>query len=169
MEHPGVDYDDGSMPFEFKPGVPSHCNAKGSEGQEKSQQLHEPFHPVWQLSAHLDILQIRRTELSPSPALFPIPVDCYDVLGRMPPNLNAKKRFRFHLRRALHVIVMALIFWHFGGSSFDFTLLGRRLSSAQKSVYRKLGSLLKSEDQFLSVPVAKAGRKSPELCMRASW
>jgi len=62
--------------------------------------------------------------------------------------------------------VMALNFWHFGGFGFDFTLLGRRLSSAQKSVYRKVGSLLKSEDQFLSVPVAKAGRKFPELCAR---
>lgn len=187
VEPPGCDNDDSSMPSEFKPGDPPHCNAKGSGGQGKSQLLHDHFDPGWQLSLSkwcallfsqvirtksrfsrfiVDTLQIRRTESSPSPTLFPIPVDCYDVLGRMPPNLNAKKRFRFHLRRALHVIVMALNFWHFGGSGFDFTLLGRRLSSAQKSVYRKVGCLLKSEDQFLSVPVAKAGRKFPELCAR---
>lgn len=116
VEPPGCDYDDSSKPSEFKPGDPSHCNAKGSEGQEKSQLLHDHFDPGWQLSLSkwcallfsqvirtksrfsrfiVDTLQIRRTELSPSPTLFPIPVDCYDVLGRMPPQLECQEEVLF--------------------------------------------------------------------------
>lgn len=59
---------------------------------------------------------------------FPVPIPFFDVFGRTPRSSSASSRHSYHISRAIHVVVMTLNFWHFGGSWCDLELLRREPS-----------------------------------------
>ena len=114
----------------------------------------------------LTSLRVSESQMRPSPTMFPIPIDFAVKLDRMPPGLSVSRRRSFHFRRAVHTIVMCLNYLHYGGAHFDISMLGRRRSPVHVSIYRRIGSLLRSEDQFRTFRVVRAGRRFPELVAR---
>ena len=116
----------------------------------------------------ISTLRISGSQSRPLPTMFPIPVNFAVRLDRMPSGLNAAKRRAFHFKRAVHLIAMCLNYLHLGGARFDASLLERKLSPVHLSIYHRLGCFLRSEDQFRSFRVIKAGRRFPELFARLS-
>lgn len=103
----------------------------------------------------------RRANLSP--AFFPIPVPPWSSFDRMPAGLSQSKRRLVHLRRAVHVICMALNFWHSGGVFDDGLLLQREPSSSHRCLYGRIVSLIRSDGLASSFSLKKSGRKFPNL------
>ena len=112
-------------------------------------------------------IKIPRSTTSSSPALFPIalPLDC--PFNRMDPNLSYRKRARIHLQRALHIMVLALNYWHFDGF-VPVEQLGRVPSSLHMHVFLTLKRLLRSEVPASPFRIVKAGRRFPQLNARLS-
>lgn len=101
------------------------------------------------------------------PTVFPLPVpNSRCPFDRMPPGSSASKRRRLHLCRALHVMCMALNFWHSGGSFSDLELIGRPSTSLHRSIYKRLKALLLSDVQFPASSMVRAGRRFPQLLAR---
>ena len=98
-----------------------------------------------------------------SPAFFPIPVPPWSSFGRMPAGLSQSKRRLLHLRRAVHVVCMALNFWHSGGAFDDKLLLQRDPSSTHRCLYGRIVSLIRSDGLAASFSLKKSGRKFPNL------
>ena len=98
-----------------------------------------------------------------SPAFFPIPVPTWSSFGRMPASLSQSKRRLLHLRRAVHVVCMALNFWHSGGAFDDKLLLQRDPSSTHRCLYGRIVSLIRSDGLAASFSLKKSGRKFPNL------
>ena len=65
-------------------------------------------------------------------------------------------------------MVMALNFWHSGGSFEVLQKIQRGLNPQYLRLVRHLKALLKSEDPTVSFPLCKAGRRFPELTARIS-
>ena len=100
--------------------------------------------------------------------LFPIPVPDGDFFGRMTPGTKSSDRWRIHHGRLVHIICMALNYWHFGGAMPDAVLLGREPSPVHLKLFARLRSWMKSECRPSSFLVAKAGRRFPQLVARLS-
>lgn len=105
--------------------------------------------------------------MSSAPTLFPIalPLDCPFL--RMDSSLSYRKRARIHVQRALHIMVLALNYWHFGGF-VPVEQLGRVPSSLHIHVFLTLKRLLRSEVPAPPFQIAKAGRRFPQLNARLS-
>ena len=100
-----------------------------------------------------------------APTVFPLPIpDGYCHV--MPAGVSSTRRRAVHLSRTLHTIVMALNFWHSGGSFPDDASLQRAPNSLHRVLYRRIRSLLKSDGPALAFETTKAGRRFPELYAR---
>lgn len=63
-------------------------------------------------------LHLQRGDNTTTSPLFPVPVPCPGIFDRMPSGLSLRARRRIHLRRVVHVMVMAqLLAWRFGNFS----------------------------------------------------
>ena len=99
-------------------------------------------------------------------ALFPVPIHPDVCFDRMPAGLSATKRKRLHLLRAVHVICMALNFWHSDACWADDDSLRREPNQEHFALYRRVASLIRSDGLAESFQLEKSGRKSPELLAR---
>ena len=99
---------------------------------------------------------------------FPVPIPCFRVFGRMTQGSSVSARHARHISRAIHVIVMTLNFWHFGGKWCDMELLRREPSRQHESLFKRLRFLIKSDWPAEIPDLPKAGRKFPQLTARLS-
>ena len=84
----------------------------------------------------------------------------------MPAVCSSHKRRSIHRSRALHVIVMALNFWHSGGSFPDDHQLQRSPNRLHQTLYKRIRALLRSDGPAFAFEATKAGRRFPELVAR---
>ncbi|CAK9013947.1 unnamed protein product [Durusdinium trenchii] len=82
--------------------------------------------------------------------------------ARMPSDLSQKRRRQVHLNRAVHIIVLALNYYHNGGPC-KLDLLGRAPSTSHRR-----RSLIRSEGQVAIPCIANSGRRLPQLVARLS-
>ena len=100
-----------------------------------------PFSAFLTTSLHMP----RNYDVSTS-ALFPVPIPETELFGRMPTGLSLHARRRLHLKRVLHIVVMALKYWHDGLEVFpNPSLLSRSPSAAHRSIYRKLMGIIAAD------------------------
>ena len=160
-----------SKPFDA-PSPPLHDSSKGTGDLQMS-------YPKWCALLVSNVLRSRTPfasylnisislsqdgrSASLSPAFFPIPVPPWSSFDRMPAGLSQSKRRLVHLRRAVHVICMALNFWHSGGVFDDGLLLQREPSSSHRCLYGRIVSLIRSDGLASSFSLKKSGRKFPNL------
>ena len=120
------------------------------------------------LSQSIKMSKISSSRSGLASAFFPVPIPFFGVFGRMPDSSSASLRHTRHISRAIHVIAMALNFWHFGGHVCDLELLRMEPSRQHLSLFQRLRFLIKS-DWPAEVPnLPKAGRKFPQLTARLS-
>ena len=100
------------------------------------------------------------------PTVFPIPVPPGNPFGMKLNGLSASKRRSIHRRRALHVMLMALNFWHSGGNFNDLQWTCRTMTSVHRSIHRRLWAFLLSDGQFPAFQLVRAGRRFHELDAR---
>ena len=100
-----------------------------------------------------------------APTFFPLPIPP-GYWHEMPPAASSHKRRAIHRSRALHVIVMALNFWHSGGSFPEDHLLQRAPNSLHLTLFRRIRALLRSDGPASAFQITKAGRRFPELVTR---
>lgn len=98
----------------------------------------------------------------PSPTFYPIPVPYMDIFVGMPSLSSAKRHTRL-LRRAVHVMCMALNFWYLGGAFPEDVLLRREPSKQHRFLFAKICSYVRSDGLASGVPIRKSGRRVPEL------
>ena len=115
-------------------------------------------------------LSLPRRSSSSTPQLFPVPVPFPGIFDRMPTGLSLRSRRRILLKRALHVIVMALNFLHDGMCSFPSeSLLTRCPSPAHRSIYKKIQGILAADGPCCGpIEVLASGRRFPQLLARLS-
>lgn len=113
-------------------------------------------------------MHLPRSPLTSTSPAFPLPVPHVGIFERMPPGLSAIRRRKWHFRRALHVVVMALNFWWSGSRTIPMELLGRTPSPSQKSIYRRIASLMLADGPSKDFSVLKSGRRFPQLLARLS-
>ncbi|CAK9017495.1 Lysine-specific demethylase JMJ30 (AtJMJ30) (JmjC domain-containing protein 30) (Jumonji domain-containing protein 5) (AtJMJD5) [Durusdinium trenchii] len=119
-------------------------------------------------AAHLaQTFHLHRTDLSTALAFFPVPLPTGEHWARMPPDLSQKRRRQVHLNRAVHIIVLALNYYHNGGPC-KLDLLGRAPSTSHRSLYARIRSLIRSEGQVAIPCIANSGRRLPQLVARLS-
>ena len=100
-----------------------------------------------------------------APTFFPLPIPP-GYWHEMPAVTSAHRRRSIHRSRALHVIVMALNFWHSGGVFIDDHLLQRAPNSLHNTLFKRIRALLKSDGPSSAFQATKAGRRFPELIAR---
>lgn len=100
-----------------------------------------------------------------APTFFPLPIPP-GYWHEMPAAASSQKRRAIHRSRALHVIVMALNFWHSGGSFPEDHLLQRAPNSLHLTLFRRIRALLRSDGPASAFQITKAGRRFPELVTR---
>eukprot|EP00435_Cladocopium_sp_Y103_P047077 s582_g13.t1 len=116
---------------------------------------------------HESIRMLRGCPQGPStPAFFPVPGLNVGQFDRMPSTLSSSRRRQIHLQRAVHVVCMALNFWHAGGRWISGGELRRKPNSEHRFLYRRVASLIRSDGLAESFPMCKSGRKHPELIAR---
>ena len=108
-------------------------------------------------------IKIPRSTTSSAPTLFPIALPCDCPFDRMDSKLSFRKRARIHEQRALHIMVLALNYWHYGGSFVPLEQLGRKPSSLHIHVFSTLKRFLRSEVPAKPFAIVKAGRRFPQL------
>lgn len=101
-----------------------------------------------------------------APAFFPIPVPSAGIFDRMPTHPSRKRRQSLALQRAVHVIAMALNFWHFGGAFCGSDDLWRRPNAMHSRFCGMIKSLIKSDGPDVVFDAVRSGRKNPELFAR---
>ena len=100
-----------------------------------------------------------------APTFFPIPIPP-GYWHEMPANAGAHRRRSIHRSRALHVIVMALNFWHSGGVFVEDSSLQRAPNRLHHVLFKRIRALLKSDGPSFAFQMTKAGRRFPELVAR---
>lgn len=113
-------------------------------------------------------MHLPRSQMASTSPAFPLPVPHVGIFERMPPGLSAVRRRKWHFRRALHVVVMALNFWWSGSRTIPMDLLGRIPSPSQKCIYRRIASLMLADGPSKDFSVLKSGRRFPQLLARLS-
>ena len=112
----------------------------------------------------VDSLSSQESPLAPSPALFPLALP--GGFPKMIPGASSRLRRKIHFERVVYIMVLALNYWHFGGSFIPCEVLRRKPSSQQMSVHRRLRGFLKSEAVAGTFKISAAGRKFPQLSAR---
>eukprot|EP00435_Cladocopium_sp_Y103_P013722 s2211_g3.t1 len=111
----------------------------------------------------LEVLATRKTEMrgtTPSPAKAAAAVAEGNPQN---PSPKRKPRRQCHLRRAIHVVCMALNFWFSGGRWLSDDELKREPNPEHLTLYKRVSSLIRSDGRASSFSIAKSGRKHPEL------
>ncbi len=147
-EKPGI--------FSFELGYPSWC----SRLLVNVLRSRCPFSEFVARSIHL-----QRSDFAAAPTMFPIPSPDFTVFGRMPSGLSARRRRRWHLQRAVHVICMALNFWHYNGF-VGVEGLRRIPARVHIGLYSRIRNLILSDGLLEPFLVVKAGRRFPQLAAR---
>ena len=112
----------------------------------------------------VDSFSSQSSPLAPSPALFPLALP--GEFPKMIPGASSRVRRKIHFERVVYIMVLALNFWHFGGSFVSFEVLRRRPSTLQLAVHRRLRGFLKSEAVVGEFKLPAPGRKFPQLIAR---
>ena len=123
-----------------------------------------PF--AWFLSCSISLHRVLSSRGPSTPAFFPVPAPLGVHHDRMPKGCSSRKRHMIHLKRAVHCITMALNFWYFDGGNIDKQQLWREPNAEHRALYARIEALIKSDGQAETFPMAKSGRKSPELIAR---
>ena len=107
---------------------------------------------------------LHRSDVPATSPLFPVPMPAEGIFDRMPSGLSLRARRRIHLRRAVHVMVMALNYWHGGLRIFpNEQLLTRRPSMVHIKIYQRLKGMLVADGSGAgSFEMLVSGRKFPQ-------
>lgn len=112
-------------------------------------------------------LSRNRSHRGPSaPTFFPIPCPVLGCFDRMPGKISSDRRHALHVSRTLHIVCMALNFWHAGGRSQPDGLLLRGPNKQHRCLFDRIRSLIKSHGLASCFSIAGAGRRFPELSTR---
>ena len=103
-----------------------------------------------------------------APTFFPIPCPVLGCFDRMPDKPSSGRKHAVNISRAVHVICMALNFWHAGGRTSPDEMLLRGPNKQHRCLYERIRSLLKSDGPVPMFSVKGAGRRFPELSARLS-
>eukprot|EP00435_Cladocopium_sp_Y103_P021725 s1085_g5.t1 len=98
-----------------------------------------------------------------APAFFPIPVPVPGIFGRMAGSPSRKKCASLTLHRVVHVISMAMNFWHFGGIFRSEEELSREPNARHRRFFSLVRSLVKSDGLSTSFDFL---RRNPEIFAR---
>ena len=101
-----------------------------------------------------------------APTFFPIPVPLQGIFDRMTAAPSQKKRISLSLNRAVHVISMAMNFWHFGGDFREREELWQTPNSMHRKFYGFVRSIIKSDGLSTEFDMLRSGRRNPELFAR---
>ena len=89
----------------------------------------------------------QRSGASPATAVFPLPIPFEGLFGKQrSPKLSRSQLRKLCIKRAVHVVVIALNYIHNGMRPISVSLLGRRPTLAQLSVFRRLRALITACD-----------------------
>ena len=102
---------------------------------------------------------------SPAPTFFPIPLPPADF-GRMPASISSARRHRIHLARTVHLVCMALNFWHSGGVFADDVSLQRSPNKQHLTLFERVKALIRSDGSSEVFDISQTGRKFPNLVAR---
>lgn len=102
---------------------------------------------------------------TPAPTFFPIPLPPADF-GRMPASISSARRHRVHLARTVHLVCMALNYWHSGGVFADDISLQRGPNRQHTTLYERIKALVRSEGSSEVFDISQTGRKFPNLVAR---
>ena len=102
---------------------------------------------------------------TPAPTFFPIPLPPADF-GRMPASISSARRHRVHLARTVHLVCMALNYWHSGGVFADDISLQRGPNRQHTTLYERIKALVRSEGPSEVFEISQTGRKFPNLVAR---
>lgn len=97
---------------------------------------------------------------SSTPALSPVPVPVEGCFDRMPAGISSTRRRSLSLSRAVHVMCVALNFWHSGGVLCKFEQPPHRL------LYRRIRAFIKSDGLSGVFDTLPVGRRNPEIIAR---
>ena len=111
-------------------------------------------------------LHLPRSCVASSSPTFPLPIPYPGIFAKMPLGLSSSKRRRYHFKRALHVIVMALNFWWSNNSFIPLELLGRIPSPSQLRMFRRVASLMLADGPVEPFEVLQSGRRFHFLTAR---
>ena len=103
---------------------------------------------------------------STSPALFPVPPPVDGCFDRMPAGISSYRRRATGLARAVHIICMALNFWHSGGNFQYLDSLWRAPNPLHRALYKRIRAFVKSDGLTAGFDSLHVGRKNPELFAR---
>ena len=101
-----------------------------------------------------------------SPTLFPVPPPCTGCFDRMPTKVSSSKRRAVNVARAVHVICVALNFWHSDGSFPGAEAMWRVPSALHRALYKRIRAFIKSDGLNAVFDSLHVGRKNPELFAR---
>ena len=118
------------------------------------------------LSCSIQLSRGRPSRGSSAPTFFPIPCPVLGCFDRMPGKISSDRRHAVHVSRTVHVVCMALNFWHAGGRSKPDDLFLRGPNKQHRCLYDRIRSLLKSDGLASCYSVCGAGRRFPELVSR---
>ena len=110
----------------------------------------------------------RSSSLTSTSPLFPVPLPEPGIFDRMPAHASLSQRRRLHLKRVLHVLIMALNYWRGGLGVFpNKALLQRCPSKVHRTIYHKVMSIVVADGpESASFKVLKSGRRFPQLGAR---
>ena len=113
-------------------------------------------------------LHLRRSNVTSTSPLFPVPLPEVGIFDRMPLGMSLRARRRVHLKRVIHIVIMALNYWHGGLKAFpNLSLLARCPSRAHVAIYRRLKSIIAADGLGSgSFEMLVSGRKFPQLVAR---
>ena len=116
----------------------------------------------------LSTLHLQRGDSASASPLFPVPVPWCGIFDRMPSGLSLRARRRLHMLRAVHILVMALNYWHGGLGAFpNESLLTRCPSKAHVLIYKRLKGILAADGPASgSFEILVSGRKFLQLVAR---
>ena len=101
-----------------------------------------------------------------APTFFPIPCPVLGCFDRMPGKVSSGRRHAVNVSKVVHIVCMALNFWHAGGRSSPDEMLLRGPNRQHRCLYDRIRSLLKSDGLASCFSISGAGRRFPELSAR---
>ena len=102
---------------------------------------------------------------SPASVLFPLPLPHFGLFKGGGPKLSHRRWVCLLRKRALHVVVVALNFLHYGFRFDVLQQLGRRPNRLQVQAHRRLWALIATCDSPGDFPISP-GRSGPEFIAR---
>ena len=104
-------------------------------------------------------LQVRQPKRQTCTGLCPIPVFLAGICDRVPTCPSCKKRTSIFLHRAVHVVAMALNFWHSDGKFFGVEELRSRPNAMYRRFYGLTKSLVRSDGLDAEFEALRSGRR----------